>query len=248
MGIDFYSYSSFDNLIEYREKEHLFFYEELREYIYVNKRYINSELNNLFSIDYNGNGEYGNEEFIKGLIKESIIILESGVLDNFQTKYDSIYYGEEAVKFFKYLIEMCENVLKNNQKLITFGVDFYNYNGIDFFRGESISEVIKYKEEFCIVWQEELQDYIYENKNFINSNLENLYSLDPYSYGEEYDDEKFIRGLIEESKEILRSNILDNIKENECLDREESINFFKSLIKLCEKTIKLGQKIIIIGD
>lgn len=248
MGIDFYSYSSLDNLIAYREKEHLLLCEKLREYIYISKKYIKSELNNLFSISYNGNGEYGNEEFIKGLIKESTIILESGVLDNFNIKYDSVYYREEYKKFFKYLIEMCEKVLKNNQKLITFGVDFHNYNGIDFFRGESINEVIKYEEEFCIVWQEELQDYIYENKNFINSNLENLYSLDPYSYGEEFDDEKFIRGLIEESKEILGSNILDNLKETEYLKREESINFFKSLIKLCEKTIKLGQKVIIIGD
>ena len=41
------------------------------------------KLKNLFSINFYSESEYSDENFIKGLIEESKIILKSGILNNF---------------------------------------------------------------------------------------------------------------------------------------------------------------------
>lgn len=243
MGINFYINKSFANLEMKIKKHNLIWYKELYEFIDENKKFIDSELKNLFSINFYGESEYSDENFIKGLIEECKIILKRGVLNNFNENNIAYIEKDDILEFFTFFIEICDEVIKNQKnkfKLIVKESHIY--------ANVSIDKAIKEAYIGGIVWEEELQNYVYENREFISSDLNNLYCINPYGNGEY--EKNFIKNLIIESEEVIKSGILNKIDDLkfDCINKNESITFFYALIEMCKNAIENNLKIITIGD
>lgn len=111
--------------------------------------------------------------------------------------------------------------------------------GIDFYMLNLLNEYDK-KDE-CIDMSEELQSFIYKNKEKFSDDINILLELDPY------DDSILIRDEIQKIYNLCGS-ILDNdiIKMYE--DEEEAYLFFTEIKKICKKALEKDRKIIAIGD
>lgn len=110
---------------------------------------------------------------------------------------------------------------------------------LDFYIAKK-KESIDFNGEFVSL-EEELQEFLYKNRDKIKYDVECIYAIDPYS------DTKLD---CESIKKIMRG--CEVIKTSECLSDYESedvaVEVFADLEKLCKKAIESNQKVFAMGD
>lgn len=111
--------------------------------------------------------------------------------------------------------------------------------GLDFYRAKE-KDSIDFNDEF-VGLEEELQEFLYKNRDRIKYDVECIYAIDPYSdILLDYESIKKIMG-------VCRA-----IKTDECLsayeDEDEAKEVFADLEQLCKKAIECNQNIFAIGD
>lgn len=110
---------------------------------------------------------------------------------------------------------------------------------LDFYRAKEKDE-IDFNDEF-VGLEEELQEFLYKNRDRIKCNVECIYAIDPYG------DTQLDCESIEKIMGVCRV-----MKTDECLssyeDESEAIEVFADLEQLCKKAIECNQNVFAIGD
>lgn len=110
---------------------------------------------------------------------------------------------------------------------------------LDFYRAKE-KDKIDFNDEF-VGLEEELQEFLYKNRERIKCNVECIYAIDPYG------DTQLDCESIENIMGVCRV-----MKTDECLssyvDEDEAIEVFADLEQLCKKAIECNQNVFAIGD
>lgn len=109
---------------------------------------------------------------------------------------------------------------------------------LDFYRAKSKDE-INFNEEFVSL-EEELQQFLYKNRDRIRYDTECIYKIDPYG-----DTELDCCNI----KKIM--NLCVALQTEECLsdyEEEDAVDVFSDLEQLCKNAIEGNQNIFAIGD
>ncbi|EAE1348709.1 hypothetical protein FPV71_08255 [Listeria monocytogenes] len=110
---------------------------------------------------------------------------------------------------------------------------------LDFYRAES-KDSIDFDNEF-VGLEEELHDYLYENRDMIDCEIKCIYEIDPYSDSEL--DSTMIKVLMDVCGKIKTGGYLTHYE-----DEDEAMEFFVRLEELCKNALECNQKIFAIGD
>lgn len=110
---------------------------------------------------------------------------------------------------------------------------------LDFYRAKS-KDSIDFRNEF-VGLEDELQEYLYKNRDMIDCDVKCIYEIDPYSDSEL--DSTMIKVIMNVCGEIKTGGYLTHY-ENE----DEAIEFFVGLEELCKNALECNQKIFAIGD
>lgn len=111
--------------------------------------------------------------------------------------------------------------------------------GIDFYMLNTLNEYNP--KDKCVDMSEELQSFLYKNKEKFSDDINILLELDPYDDSVLNSDE--IQKIYTLCDSILKSNII-NMYE----DVKEAWLFFTEIKSMCQKSLEKEQRIIAIGD
>lgn len=111
--------------------------------------------------------------------------------------------------------------------------------GIDFYMLNTLNEYNP--KDKCVDMSEELQSFLYKNKEKFSDDINILLELDPYDDSVLNSDE--IQKIYSLSESILKSNII-----NMYSDEQEAWLFFTQIKSMSQKALEKEQRIIAIGD
>ena len=110
---------------------------------------------------------------------------------------------------------------------------------LDFYRAKS-KDSIDFNDEF-VGLEDELQEYLYKNRDMIDCDIKCIYDIDPYSDTEF--DSTTIKVIMDVSGKIKKGGYLACYE-----DEDEAIEFFVGMEELCKKALECNQKMFAIGD